>query len=200
MLDLVRQQDPTIHALVGFDDWLYPETIELLNNTSNRTQIAATIWHAEFYTSWRNGKPEKLPDNTVWFEAVKNSRVAPYSKTQGFTGCFLGLRAEEAGYRKIHLSKRGEIFFCKLHQAIECNPLAFWTVEDVWAYLLSRKVNYNRSYDKLTDLGIPLQYQRVGPMAVDKVLGYGQLSHLKRGWPEFYNQFIREFPEASGYS
>jgi len=34
-------------------------------------------------------------------------------------------------------------------------------VEDIWAYIVSKGIEYNRAYDKLTELGVPLKQQRV---------------------------------------
>lgn len=199
VLHLARSINPNIPALTGYDDWHLPETLDLINATPNLTKIAATIWHSDFFTSYPDGKPESLPENAVWFDAVKNSRIAPYAKSQGFDCCLLGLRKAEATYRRLHLCSKGTFFFCRSHQMFECNPIADWRVEDVWAYLLSKDVAYNKAYDKLTAMNIPLEAQRVGPFAVEKVLGFGQLAILKRGWADLFNQFVEKYPQARAY-
>lgn len=199
VLDLVRRVNPDVTAIMGYDDWLLPETEEKRRATQSLIPVAATIWHSEFYTSWPNGKPEKLPDSVLWFDAVRNSRVAPYALSQGFDGAFIGLRKQEASYRRFHLNSRGGLFFCKTHSMLECNPIADWKVEDVWAYLLSRDIAYNRAYDKMCEMNIPLSAQRIGPMSAEAVSGYGQMAILKRGWPESFNSFAASHPEARSY-
>lgn len=198
VLHMVREQRPDTPALMGYDDWHLPETLALIAETTNVTRIAATIRHSSFFTSWPAG-PIDLPRGVIWFEAVKNSRVAPYALERGFDGACLGLRKQEAVYRRFHLSSHGLLFFCKTHGVLECNPIGDWTVEDVWSYLLSRDVPYNRAYDRMAEIGISLANQRIGPFAVEKVLGFGQLAILKRGWPELFNKFAARYPEAACY-
>ena len=81
-----------------------------------------------------------------------------------------------------------------------CNPIHDWTWRDVWAYIVSQGLGYNRAYDRLEEMGIEPERQRIGPLAVERALGYGQVAILKRGWPELYNRFVAAHPEASQYT
>ena len=81
----------------------------------------------------------------------------------------------------------------------QCNPIAHWTVMDVWAYIHIHAIAYNKAYDILTALRVPLDEQRIGALAQRTVLGYGQLEILKRGWPDLFNRFAARFPEARAY-
>ena len=51
----------------------------------------------------------------------------------------------------------------------------------------------------MSEIGVPLEQQRIGPLAVDSVLGYGQLAILKRGWPDVFNRYAARHPEARNY-
>jgi len=77
--------------------------------------------------------------------------------------------------------------------------VAWWSTLDIWAYIFSRNLPYNHAYNKMDEMGIDLERQRIGPFAVERVLGYGQLQILKRGWPDLYNQFVAQYPEMRAY-
>ena len=107
---------------------------------------------------------------------------------------------DEAGYRRVHLRKNGVLFQAQKTGKWHCNPIAWWSVEDVWAYIFSHQIDYNAAYDKLDDLGLSADEQRIGPLAVERVLGYGQLAILRRGWPEIYRNLVAHFPEVATYT
>lgn len=192
VLDLARRANPSMPAIVSDDEWLLPETNSLLQSTPNLYRVARPLQHADWFTAW-DQPPDLLADGTMW---VDGSRWQWARDTMGMRGVVLGLRADESARRRMLLRTSGDLYFSKTHQMWHCNPLAWWTVDDVWAYLLSRDVPYNAAYDVLERIGVPLEAQRIGPFAVARALGYGQLAILKRGWPDLYNQFAARYPEA----
>jgi 3'-phosphoadenosine 5'-phosphosulfate sulfotransferase (PAPS reductase)/FAD synthetase len=199
LLSLVREERPDTAAIFSDDEWNFPETMAYLDTVPNLTRAASRVRHASWFTSWESG-PVGLPADTIWLDAKQGDGIPSFARGRGFDLAFIGLRKEEATYRRLHLCGRGTIFYCHTHQAIECNPLADWKVEDIWAYLLSREIRYNAAYDRMTGLNVPLPEQRVGPFAVEKAVGQGSLAIIKRGWPELWNQFTERYPEASNYA
>lgn len=187
--DLVRLEQPGAISLWSDEEYFLPETKEYIDRLtasgSNILRIRGAIKHTEWFTS--NEGSEEL-GKTAW--AIQN----------GYQGVFLGLRAEENKKRRLYLANFGELHFAKNRGLWLCNPIAWWKVEDVWAYLLSRGLDYNRAYDKLSDLGIDLKHQRIGPFATEEVLGYGQLAVLRMGWPEQYARFAKKHPQAAQYT
>jgi len=158
-------------------------------------RIASNIKHAEWFTSWQDSRPE----DAEWVEATKNGGIQTWAKSNNYDLAFIGLRAEESSRRALYLRNMGTCHFVVPLKIWQCNPLAWWTVKDIWAYILSTGIEYNRAYDKLSELDVPLDRQRVGPLAVERVLGYGQLALLKRGWPDLYNRFKQKYPEAGQF-
>ena len=69
----------------------------------------------------------------------------------------------------------------------------------MWAYIVSTDLDYNKAYDRLEQLGVDPEHQRIGPLATKSVLRYGQLAILKRGWPDLFNRFAAAHPEALNY-
>lgn len=197
VLDLVRRQKPDTVALTSWKDWTLPETERIMDSTHDLIKIAAPTYHSDEYSAWENQKPG---NDVIYYERLSSSLSCTtlYASQNGYDGAALGLRKEEASYRAWHL-KRGAVFYCETHQVYECNPIADWTVFDVWAYILSRDIPYNRAYDRLSELGIDPKYQRIGPLAVERVLQYGQMTILKRGWPDLFNRFVAEHPGLRAY-
>lgn len=196
LLHLVRCQAPECPAILSDDEWLLPETEALIAATPNLIRVARPLEHAAWFTAWEHGRSATLPDSAEW---VDGSRWQWARDERGHDGVFLGLRADENARRRLYLRRFGPAHFSATHQMWHINPLAWWSVRDVWAYLHSREVPHNAAYDVLTRLGVPREQQRVGPLAVERVLGYGQLAILKRGWPALWNRFVAAYPEASAY-
>lgn len=197
LLHLVREQSPNTRAIFIDDEWNLPETIDLIQRTNNCDRVAMTIPHTEWFTSF--AQPKELPDGVIWSDASPRENIVAYAREQGHDGAFIGLRAEESAKRRIMLRTNGVFYFAKNHEMWQAYPLAWWTWRDVWAYILSKGVDYNKAYDKLEEMGIEPKNQRVGPLAVERVLGRGQIVILKRGWFDLYNRFAAEHPEVRSY-
>jgi len=187
VLDLVREIASDIPAVWSDDVYYLPETgeyVERLKRSVNVHHIRTNAQH------------------TPWFkvEGQDWDDIDHYVKKRFGAGMtFLGLRKEESAARRIWLCKFGPLHFAVSRDMWVCNPIWNWSWRDVWAYIVSRGLDYNRAYDRLEALGIQPEHQRIGPFAVERVLWTGQLSLLKRGWPEEFARFARDFPEANTY-
>jgi 3'-phosphoadenosine 5'-phosphosulfate sulfotransferase (PAPS reductase)/FAD synthetase len=185
VLDLVRGFVPDIPAVWSDDVYYLPETGEYIDrleqNGVNVHHIRTNAKHTEWY----------IVEGQEWND------IDHYAKQQFGAGLtFLGLRKEESAKRRIWLSKFGPLYFAESRDMWVCNPIYNWTWQDVWGYIVSNELDYNRAYDKLEELGIEPNRQRIGPFAVERVLWTGQLSLLKRGWPQEFARFAKDFPEA----
>jgi len=183
---LVREIDPNPPAVWSDDEWWLPETMEYIRRLQNSgldvRQIRTNAWHTEWFQT--HGDFDGIPD---------------YAKQQNYDLVFLGLRQEESNIRRMHLRTMGPLFYSKTDQFWHCNPIHNWTWKDVWAFIYSNNLDYNKAYDRLEEIGVVPEYQRIGPLAVDRVLGRGQLVILKRGWPDLFNRFAEAHPEAREY-
>lgn len=78
-------------------------------------------------------------------------RCCEIRKVQPLARALAGKRAWITGMRREQTTSRGEIAveeFDTVHGLAKFNPLADWTEVDVWGYLRSRSVPYNRLYDQ----------------------------------------------------
>jgi len=192
VLTLVREQAPRTVAACSVPEFTLPETAAYLENVPNLERVASGSDHETGWAvNWAG--PEDVPAHIRWIGA-RGSTLPNYGLA--LSNVFLGLREEESSARSAHLRSQGVLFFSKKGQGWHCSPLAKWTVEDVWAYILGEGLDYNHAYDRMSEIGVPLEQQRIGPFAVDRVLGYGPLAILKRGWPDVFNAYAALYPEA----
>lgn len=199
MLHLAREIQPEMPAMYTHDEFLLPETEAIVGSTPNLRKIAYTNPHAPWFTAWENG-PDGLPEDVDWIETDDaKDTAAIYQDRYGHDGVAIGSRADENKTRKAYLKAKGPLFKVHSRDVWQAYPVAFWNDKDIWAYLLSRGVEYNRAYDKLSEMGVPLRERRVGPLAVEGPARSGALAILKQGWPNLFNQFAERYPETKRY-
>jgi len=181
VFDLVQKVNNNVLGIWSDDEFYLPETADYMRRMEKSgakiRQIQEKAVHTKWFTAHADGETQIVAGE--------------------YGGIFLGLRAQENNSRRLYLRKYG-----RLHQTPVkwlCNPIAWWKTEDVWAYICSRGLDYNKAYDRLSEIGVPLERQRIGPYAVDGALGYGQLAILKKGWPEEYRRFTDRYPQACHY-
>jgi 3'-phosphoadenosine 5'-phosphosulfate sulfotransferase (PAPS reductase)/FAD synthetase len=219
LLDLVirHEKGQGIDVVWGDDGWDFPETLAFLEEIEQR--IGRPIRRIRCLGPWRAWcqemrRPElaEQPDlpgvwgnpsrwEATWHSLTRDARQA------GYDGVFLGLlgTARRDGgeswtrWQVLHGGKR------PLYQVQEeggiwhCCPLAAWSKRDVWAYIVSRQLPYNRVYDRLTQMGIPLEQQRVAPLTCFRVLHYGGAVLFKQGWPSLWSTMTAIFPALTQY-
>ena len=105
----------------------------------------------------------------------------------------IGLRAEESKGRKINARVRGELYQASDRTWHLC-PIAFWSTDDVWAYLASRELKYNSAYDRMTEMGIERERQRLGALLGAKGEGSGSFAILRQVEPETFYEMAKDFP------
>jgi len=184
--DLALNGIGNLPAVWSDDEWWLPETLEYIQRLQKARHDVRQIRTNDQHTEWLHiaGDYDGIPD---------------YAARQGWNMALLGLRQEESNIRRMHLRQHGSIFFAQSDKMWHCNPIHNWTWKDVWAYIISNNIDYNHAYDRLEEIGVEPERQRIGPLAVERVLGYGQMVILKRGWPELFERFCASHPEARNY-
>jgi 3'-phosphoadenosine 5'-phosphosulfate sulfotransferase (PAPS reductase)/FAD synthetase len=195
VLHIVRSIHPKCPAHYSHPEYELDETRALLNATQNLCQYAYRNRHADWFTAWEN--PSIIPDGVVWFDGKTS---AAWAVDNGIDGVAVGIRAEENAYRRIVIRKMGALFYAWNKRIWQSWMIHNWTVEDVWAYILSNDVPYNQAYNRMDDANIPLKDQRIGPFANRRALDRGQLTILRTVFPEQFNRFAATHPEAGSYT
>jgi phosphoadenosine phosphosulfate reductase len=199
LLHLVRQREASVVGLYGHDEYEWPGTQELLRTAGNVIQVCGPVRHAEWFVSWQE-RPEQLPPGALWHDSVPGDAgsVVGYAREMGCDGAAIGLRSDEAGYRKTHIRASGRLFWAEGKQVWQCYPLADWKDADVWAYLAAHEVPYHPAYDRMAEVGIPMKARRIGPFAPAGAEGPA-LSNLRRCYPASFNRFAARYPQAATY-
>lgn len=105
----------------------------------------------------------------------------------------MGLRAEESDGRRVNAATRGELYEGKDRTWYLC-PLQRWSVAEVWAYIAGRGLYYNPAYDRMTELGIPREEQRIGVAMGEIGATHGRIARLRMIEPDTFNRLAAEFP------
>lgn len=138
------------------------------------------------------GVEEATMRGTV-YEPIKSLLAA-----RGYDGVFLGLRREESNGRRVLVHARGLLFENKRDGILECLPVGWWSYADVWAFIASQGLDYNRAYDKQGDL--PLRNRRISYWAGESERQNGRWVWLRETYPELWAQFTSRFPEVARFT
>ncbi len=211
LLDMLLRQERVDYILYGDDGFDYPETLEFIEQAKWRYHLDLRCircmqpwrdWCVEMSRPDLCNDPEALqawgnPHN--WHDTWDSLKDA---RNHGHGGVFLGLLASESRTRT-YVLKGGSrpLYQVKSEGDMwHCSPLASWTKQDVWAYIVSRNVSYNPVYDKIAELGVSLERRRVAPLTCFRAMQYGSHQALKIGWTELYNKLCITFPRVREYT
>lgn len=194
VLHLVRSIDPGVPAAYFDADCAFPEADELLAATPNLIRFPCDEPFLE--TLKRMG----LEHPGLEAETMRTTVYGPVRRLAaqyGFDGMFYGLRAEESRGRRLHCRSRGTTFRYG-NGALACQPLAFWSRMDVWAYIVTHQLPYCGTYDRLWDA--PPEDQRISYWAGETKRRWGRYAWLRRNYPELWNRLAAEIPEVRCYA
>lgn len=196
VLNLVREQAPTVLAVYFDADCSFPESKQMLQETENVIIFPAIEPLLETFK--RFGGFDSGPEleretmrTTVW-EPIKQL-IEKYN----FDGVAYGLRAEESHGRTMHAKCRGAVFQFKRDGLWGCQPIHDWTYNDVWAYIVGNDIPYCGVYDKMWNM--PEEDQRLSYWAGETKRRWGRWAFLKHNYPGLFNRFAAEFPEVRAY-
>lgn len=191
-LALVRQQRPDVAVVWSDDELIEPETLPYLRALAatwrlDLTIVAGFARHAGWFDPWRHDPPFRAPDPAM---LRIGRRTEEWARDVGFDGAFLGLRAQERAYRAHNARQRGPLY--AMPDGWRSQPLAWWTLADVWAAIGAWDLPYNPAYDTLAAAGVPRDQQRVGPLP----LAPGWV--LRAAWPDLHRRLIARYGDRWG--
>ena len=126
---------------------------------------------------------------------IKRDRGTEWAREHGFTVQALGMRIAEKGPRARVLRKRGPVYEMA-DGSWKCCPLAYWTTKEVWAYLVSRGVPYNRRlYDAETHGQTRETLRNTGWLSTDGA-EEGRIAWLAFHFPDEYATLAAHFPQV----
>lgn len=199
MAHLIWEQDATVPAVYFDADCAYPETLALLDRME---AVGRPIirWPCEpmLDTFARLGGPDAPGVENETMRTTVYRPAKAIIAAHGYDGVFVGLRMEESRARHLSGIMHGNLFHLQRDGIMECRPVLRWTYDDIWAYIVSRDLDYNRAYDRMWEL--PEANRRVSYWAGETNIQFGRWVFLRQHYPELWNRFCERFPEARAYA
>lgn len=122
----------------------------------------------------------------------KRDRGEDWATDHGYAVTVLGMRAEESVVRRRLFARRG-LTYQRASGHWASNPLGWWKVQDVWAYLVSRGVPWHPLYDAETH-GYTRERLRNGGWLYTDGAPDGWVVWLRHHYPEQYRALVTAFP------
>lgn len=197
--DLVWDQRPETPAVYYDAVCAFPETYALLDRLEEQGRPIIR-WPCEPFleTLERLGGPDAPGVENATMESTVYAPIRSLLAAYPFDGVFVGLRLEESRGRRMLTVARGQNFHNQRDGIWQCLPVAQFTYADIWAYIASNRLDYNRVYDKMEDL--PERERRVSYWAGETNRHMGRWVWLKHHYPDLFNRFAERFPEVRWYS
>lgn len=193
-LALARMAGLSPLAAIWTDDELeYGETVEAVPRIA--AQLGATLIsktgtqrHAEWFVPWT------LPP--YWRDPLPGTLVTRERSFQvrrrlGYRGAVLGIRREESAVRAI-AARRWQAVHEVAGEGWYVWPVLDWPLRDIWAAIAEWDLPYNPVYDRLAEIGVPRERQRVGPLPLSE----GWM--LRDGWPLMWRRLIERYGRRWG--
>lgn len=199
MAALIWEQAPDTPGVYFDAQCAFPESTELLDRMQAAgRKIIRYPCEPFLETLQRAGGPTSPKCERETMLSTVYRPIRALLKEHSFDGVALGLRADESVYRRMMARKYGPLFWQKRDQLWECNPVIWWSWQDVWAYILSSALDYNRAYDRMGEM--PERARRISYWAGETGRTHGRWAWLRQNYPQLWNQFVALFPEVSQYT
>jgi 3'-phosphoadenosine 5'-phosphosulfate sulfotransferase (PAPS reductase)/FAD synthetase len=125
----------------------------------------------------------------------KGDRASRWGVANGFSVQLMGLRADESVVRRGLISRKGQLYLRRTDGWHIGHPLGWWTVDDSWAWIVSRGLPYHPLYDCETD-GQTRRTLRNGGWLTTIGAPDGRLVWLRRHYPDLWRRLTEEFPRT----
>lgn len=191
MVHLIRTLYPDTPIMIQFDDCDWPTKSAYAKRVTAAQGWCVHRVEPEF-SVWERICNGKIGEDNFCAQShslTQDSFLRPLAKKQHALGCdgvYMGLRAEESKARNVHLKSRGELYQIASGEW-RCCPLARWTNEDVFAYLVVHGVEINPCY--FNNRFVPPEEIRVSwAIPTPTSLSHGDMEHYRHYYPQ---QFAR---------
>lgn len=128
---------------------LFPETYDLLSRTSKKYKKEIEIFFPE------KDNVQKMVNSkgiNLFYDSIENRKSCCYiRKIEPLQRAFSGLDAWICGLRAQQAVTRSDaqVFeWDQVNNIIKINPLVNWTEEQLWDYIKTNKIPYNKLHDK----------------------------------------------------
>lgn len=200
---LVRRLLPDIpHVFYDYEGCNYPETEDFLNQLEKKGMNLIKHKMPSLVEVYKAAGGIFQHNSRSQLQQFRERMIArPWREVlekYNFDASFVGLRANEAGGRLSLLQSRGKKYWHKKDKQWQFLPLGWWTAEQIWMYIDTHEIDYNKLYDKLIEFE-GRENARVSTWTCAVKMESGTFSILKKTHLEIFNQIAAEIPEIRNY-
>lgn len=202
-LDLARRVDRNVIGYFVDSGAEIPETYQVLIDLALQgynveivqpERNIVDLWK-EYGTLGNMDNADNWPDKGLGPEQVKKIiLIDPLKKVvedRGIQSMIVGLRAEESKGRSWLLAHGIFERFHDYEKVWLLYPLLRWTARDIWAYIFSRALPYNKAYEFALD---PPELSRIGTIIGTTSIHLGRYARLRKEHPESFFYWTKIFP------
>lgn len=148
LIDMAVKIDPKVAVFTVDTDFLFPETRALIERMVDRYGLALTTFRGT------TSRPEQEARHGLALYATDSDRCCALRKVEPTRRAVAGLDAWIAGLRRDQGPSRAGIAILERYDhddgtpLVKVNPLAAWTRNDTWKYVLANDVPYNPLLDQ----------------------------------------------------
>ena len=202
VLHLALSVDPNIQVMTHKDDFDFPESLGYVKNLSKILSFKLDILQPPV-NLWSIISQIDIVDDihskgTELSDRYFYSMIKEYKKENGFTGAFLGLRAEESRARRLNRIMKGVSYYNKSMDQSICQPIVDWKAWEVLAYIHGNNIPLHPVYYKTMFKASPEEI-REGWMLPGSRANQGQVQWLKYYYPDHFYKLAKVKPELLYY-
>lgn len=175
--DMISKIDKSVKIFTLDTGRLFPETFDLIDRTSKRYAMPIQVYFPEAKQVEEMVKEKGV---NLFFESIENRKLCCHiRKIEALKRAFKGLDVWICGLRRDQSVTRTNVEMVEWDEAnglIKLNPIVDWTENEVWEYIKTNKVPYNRLHDK----GFP----SVGCQPCTRAIEEGEDLRAGRWWWE----------------
>ena len=189
---LVHHVDPTVAVVWADDELEFPETVahmeRMMPSFKRRHVLLGSGPHGGWFQPWTDRHPWRNPlPGTMGPPGDARQRL----RGLGYTTAFIGLRVGESWRRRQHIQAvirdHGKPIYRAPYGLWHSLPMWDWSAQEIWRALREMEIPYNGAYDRMTELGVPIMDQRVGPLPLTPRW------ILEEGWPDLWQRLAARY-------
>ena len=149
LTDIIVKQDKTARIFTLDTGRLFPETYQLIDTTNQTYGITIEVFFPDYREVQRIVREEGI--NLFYNSIESRHRCCQIRKLEPLNRAFQGLDAWICGLRHEQSITRKDmqvVEWDEQHQLIKVNPLISWTEQQVWDYIKSHQVPYNKLHNQ----------------------------------------------------
>lgn len=149
LLDIIVKKDKKARIFTLDTGRLFPETYQLIDRTNMTYGINIEVFFPDYKEVQRMVREEGI--NLFYGSIESRHRCCQIRKLEPLKRAMEGVDAWICGLRKEQSVTRKDMQVVEwddIHGKIKINPLINWSEEDVWNYIKTKHVPYNKLHDK----------------------------------------------------